>query len=163
MARTQQRTQVGAPGGIRTLDPWLRKPVLYPLSHWGMESLVGVEPTCTGLQSATWPLGHSDRTGFSLNPTAREGGTSTGHSVESRGIEPRCSCGRTRRDTAMPLSRGRFTTSRVSARPSVSRPQSGCVGCCVGVFCCQAQPAPLVPSGRAIVQAITRTQERTGW
>ena len=32
-----KKQQIGAPGRIRTCDPWLRRPVLYPLSHGRVE------------------------------------------------------------------------------------------------------------------------------
>lgn len=57
-----------APGAIRTRDPQIRNLVLYPLSHGGMVSSEGVEPTISALSAQCLnQLGHDDtaeREGF---------------------------------------------------------------------------------------------------
>jgi hypothetical protein len=40
----------GAAGGDRTHDPWLRRPILYPLSYSRMSCIVG------GISLLTYPL-----------------------------------------------------------------------------------------------------------
>lgn len=56
--------------GFEPMTPGVGDRSSSPLRYEGVEVLVGFEPTCAGLQSATWPLGHSTL-------------------VELRGVEPR--------------------------------------------------------------------------
>ena len=62
----------GDPGGIRTPDPRLRRPLLYPtelLDHIKLERAMGIEPTTSAWKAEVLPLnytrvifGRSDRT-----------------------------------------------------------------------------------------------------
>ena len=63
---------LGDPGGIRTPDPRLRRPLLYPtelLDHIKLERAMGIEPTTSAWKAEVLPLnytrgksGRSDRT-----------------------------------------------------------------------------------------------------
>ena len=63
---------LGDPGGIRTPDPRLRRPLLYPtelLDHIILERAMGIEPTTSAWKAEVLPLnytraksGRSDRT-----------------------------------------------------------------------------------------------------
>ena len=63
---------LGDPGGIRTPDPRLRRPLLYPtelLDHMILERAMGIEPTTSAWKAEVLPLnytraksGRSDRT-----------------------------------------------------------------------------------------------------
>ena len=53
---------LGDPGGIRTPDPRLRRPLLYPtelLDHIILERAMGIEPTTSAWKAEVLPLNYT--------------------------------------------------------------------------------------------------------
>ena len=53
---------LGDPGGIRTPDPRLRRPLLYPtelLDHMILERAMGIEPTTSAWKAEVLPLNYT--------------------------------------------------------------------------------------------------------
>ena len=58
----------GDPGGIRTPDPRLRRPLLYPtelLNHINLERAMGIEPTTSAWKAEVLPLNYTRANGRS--------------------------------------------------------------------------------------------------
>ena len=56
----------GDPGGIRTPDPRLRRPLLYPtelLNHINLERAMGIEPTTSAWKAEVLPLNYTRMVG----------------------------------------------------------------------------------------------------
>ena len=57
---------LGDPGGIRTPDPRLRRPLLYPtelLNHINLERAMGIEPTTSAWKAEVLPLNYTRMVG----------------------------------------------------------------------------------------------------
>ena len=68
---------LGDPGGIRTPDPRLRRPLLYPtelLDHMKLERAMGIEPTTSAWKAEVLPLNYTRR--FLVGVTGLEPATS---------------------------------------------------------------------------------------
>ena len=66
LAEAKHLIYYGDPGGIRTPDPRLRRPLLYPtelLNHINLERAMGIEPTTSAWKAEVLPLNYTRMVG----------------------------------------------------------------------------------------------------
>ena len=71
-SKLKTRINTGDPGGIRTPDPRLRRPLLYPtelLNH--LERAMGIEPTTSAWKAEVLPLNYTRNIKFSSGRSGR--------------------------------------------------------------------------------------------
>ena len=71
-SKLKTRMNTGDPGGIRTPDPRLRRPLLYPtelLNH--LERAMGIEPTTSAWKAEVLPLNYTRNIKFSSGRSGR--------------------------------------------------------------------------------------------
>ncbi len=126
----------GTPGRIRTCDPWLRRPLLYPLSYWraaqrgysattrsgkagfGAESLANRCPAATALSQGRHPShSYSGSKTQGIHPPSVGADTATRRSARQGPILGRCPLSPTERPTASQAS----TEGPEQTRPAAAR------------------------------------------
>ena len=73
-SKLKTRMNTGDPGGIRTPDPRLRRPLLYPtelLNHINLERAMGIEPTTSAWKAEVLPLNYTRNINFSSGRSGR--------------------------------------------------------------------------------------------
>ena len=54
-----KRLRFSVPKGIRTPDPRLRRPLLYPAELWTQKRVMGIEPTYPARKAGVLPLNYT--------------------------------------------------------------------------------------------------------